>query len=197
MFDRPDVSLGLRRSADGVVLVDRSCGSCASCTAAAPLWCLRPEVEGRDLTPPSTLELIDVLGAALASAAALVEAPAASTVLVIDEQHGPLATLVRALVPSARIVVSPDPFDPRTRSALADLEPSGRAPVVVAGRDARAAVKVVRRGGHVCVGDPGARMPSITELVQREVTLVGPRDLAAVVRRAGESAWAAAVTAAA
>ena len=196
MFDRPDVSLGFRRTADGVVLVDRSCGTCASCTADAPLWCVRPQVDGRDLTPPFAAELVDALGAALAGAAALVEAPAASTVLVVDEQHGPLAILVRAIGP-ARVLVSPDPFDLETKSALAEIEPSGRAPVVVAGPDARAAVKAVRRGGHVCVGDPGVRMPSVTELVQREITLVGPRDIAAVVRRVGDSAWAATVTAAA
>jgi hypothetical protein len=196
MLDRPDASLGSRRVGDGVVLVDRSCATCTACTAAAPLWCLRPVADGRDASPPFAAELLDVLAGALARAAALVEAPTASTVLVIDEPHGPLAILARALVP-ARVLVTPDPYDSRTRSALAEVEPSGRAPLVVAGRDARAAVKVVRRGGHVCVGDPGAGMPSVTELVQREVTLVGPRDIAGVARRAGESAWAAAVSAAA
>jgi hypothetical protein len=196
MIDRPDVSLGFRRTTDGVVLVDRSCGTCATCAAGAPLWCVRPEDQGRDLTPPFAPDLADALGAALAAAAALVEAPAASTVLVIAEQNGPLAILVATLGPT-RVLVNPDPFDLETRSALTEIEASGRAPVVVAGPDAQAAVKVVRRGGHVCVGDPDARMPSTTELVQREVTLIGPRDIAAVVRRAGESAWAAAVQAAA
>jgi hypothetical protein len=196
MIGRPDVSLGFSRTPDGVVLVDRSCGACPSCTSGAPLWCVRPEDEGRALTPPFAADLVDALAAALAAAAALLEAPAASTVLVVAEHHGPLAILVGTLGP-ARVLVSPDPFDLETRSALSEIESSGRAPVVVAGPDAQAAVKVVRRGGHVCVGDPGARMPSITELVQREVTLVGPRDIAAVVRRAGESAWAAAVAAAA
>jgi hypothetical protein len=196
MVDRPDVSLGIRRTASGVVLVDRSCGDCAACAAGAPLWCTRPDPEGRDLTAVFAAERADVLVAALTAAAALAEAPATSTVLVVGDEDGPLATLVRALVPT-RVLVSPDPFAATTKAALGDLEPSGRAPVVVAGTDARAAVKAVRRGGHVCVGLPDARMPSVTELVQREVTLVGPRDVAGTVRRLGEPAWAAAVSAAA
>ena len=196
MFDRPDVSLDFRRTAEGVVVVDRSCGACASCVAGAKLWCLAPVADGRELVPVFAVELAAALGPALAAAAALLEAPAATTVLVVDEQDGPLAVLVRALGP-ARVLVSPDPFDAETKALLADTEPSGRAPVIVAGADARAAVKAVRRGGHVCVGQPGGRMPSVTELVQREVTLVGPRDAAAVVRLVGEPAWAAAVAAAA
>lgn len=196
MFDRLDVSLEIRRSADGVVLVDRSCGACAVCSAGASLWCVGREGDGRDLAPAVPADRIERLGAALAGAAALLEAPAASTVLVVDEPGGPLAILVRALDPG-RVVVGPDPLDPVLRSSLAEVEASGRAPVVVASFDARAAVKAVRRGGHVCVGQPGARMPSVTELVQREVTLVGPRDVAGLIRRVGKPAWAATVAAAA
>lgn len=196
MVERLDVSLVLRRATEGVVFVDRSCGDCASCTAGAPSWCLHPTTDGGDLTTEGATRSDDVLRAALAGAAALLEVPAPSTVLVIGEPDGALAILVRALL-AVRVVASPDPFDAATRSALAAVEPTGRAPVVVAGRDARAAVKAVCRGGHVCVGDRGALMPSVTELVQREVTLVGPRDLGAVVRRAGQTAWAAATRAAA
>jgi hypothetical protein len=57
MFDRPDVSLEFRREADGVVLVDRSRGTGAGYAAAAPLWCVRCEPEGRDLTPRSAAGL--------------------------------------------------------------------------------------------------------------------------------------------
>lgn len=194
MFDRPDVSLGIRRTADGVVLVDRSCGGCASCAAGASLWCLQPVGEGRDLAPAVPADRGDALGAALAAASAFVEAPAASTVLVVDEEDGPLAVLVRALGP-ARVLVGTDPFDAALKAELAHLEPTGRAAVIVAGSDARAAVKAVRRGGHVCVGNPEARMPSVTELVQREVTLVGPRAVAGLIRRVGEPVWTATVAA--
>jgi threonine dehydrogenase-like Zn-dependent dehydrogenase len=196
VLDRPDVSLGIRRTAAGVVLVDRSCGRCASCTAGATLWCGQPEDEGRDLALAVPADRAETLGAALAAAAAFVEAPAASTVLVVDEEDGPLAVLVQALS-SARVLVGPDPFDAALKAQLADVEPTGRAAVIVAGSDARAAVKAVRRGGHVCVGDPAARMPSVTELVQREVTLVGPRAVAGLIRRVGDPVWTATVAAAA
>jgi threonine dehydrogenase-like Zn-dependent dehydrogenase len=194
MFDRPDVSLGIRRTADSVVLVDRSCGSCPSCAAGATLWCRRPSAEGRDLGSPFPADRAEAVASAIAGAAALAEAPPASTVLVVDREDGPLAVLARVV--TAGRVVGPDLSDADLRSALATTEPTGRAAVIVAGADARAAVKAVRRGGHVCVGQPGARLPSVTELVQREVTLVGPRDVAALVRRVGESAWAATVAAA-
>lgn len=196
MFDRPDVSLGIRRTADGVVLVDRSCGACAPCAAGATLWCLMPRDEGRDLAPAVPADSAERLVAALMAASAFAEAPATSTVLVVDEHAGPLAVLVRALG-SDRVLVSSDPFDAGLKSQLAEVEPTGRAAVIVTASDARVAVKAVRRGGHVCVGNPTVRMPSVTELVQREVTLVGPREVAGVIRRVGDSAWAATVAAAA
>lgn len=195
MFDQLGVSLGVRRAPAGVVLMDRSCGGCATCVAGATLWCTRPRAGGCDLTPAFPAELTHALVSALTGAAAVAEAPTASTVLVVDDEGGPLAILVREIVPS-RVLANPDPFDAGTKSALVELESSGRAPVVVSGPDARSAVKVVRRGGHVCIGLTDARMPSVTELVQREVTLVGPRDAARTVQRLGESAWAAAVVAA-
>lgn len=196
MLDRLDVSLGIRRTADGVVFVDRSCGRCAACTAGATLWCLQPEEAGRDLAPVVPADRAEMLVTAIAAASAFAEAPAASTVLVVDEQDGPLAILVRGLG-SARVIVGADPFDADLKARLAELEPTGRAAVVVAASDARAAVKAVRRGGYVCVGDPAARMPSVTELVQREVSLLGPRAVAGTIRRLGDSVWTAIVAAAA
>ncbi len=196
MIDRPDVSLRFRRAADGLVLVDRSCGGCASCTAGAGLWCAQPVGTGRDLTPAVPADRAGALGTALAAASAFLEAPAASTVLVVDQEDGPLALLVRALC-QTHVLVGPDPFAASVKAELADLEPTGRAAVIVAGADARAAVKAVRRGGHVCVGDPGALMPTVTELVQREVTLVGPRTVAELVRRLDGDVWTAMVAAAA
>src|SRR5215218_5998554 len=97
MLDRPDVSLGLRRTATAVVLVDRSCAACICCASGASLWCLRPESAGRDLAPAVPADRIGALGAALAGAAALVEAPEASTVLLVGREDGPLAVLARGL----------------------------------------------------------------------------------------------------
>lgn len=196
MLDRPESALAVRSAPGGVVLVDRSCGQCPGCAAGAPLWCSDPLAEGRDLTPVVAPERVDPIRTALCGAAALLEAPAPSTVLVVDEPRSLLTLLVQALLPG-RVVVGQDPRAASVRSALDRLEASGRASVVVASDDVRVGVRAVRRGGHVCVADPGARMPSVTELVQREVTLVGPRDVAGVVRRLGTTGWASALATAA
>lgn len=188
MSHRQDVSLRTRRTTHGVVLVDHACGGCAACVAGATLWCLDPTDEGRDLTPevpPS--RAADLVGALLA-VAALQEVPASESVLVRGDADGATAVLVRALA-AGRVVVASDPMAARDELAT---EPTGRAAVVVAGKDARGAVRAVRRGGHVCVADPTAALPSVTELVQREVTLVGPRDVVGVARRVDAGLWAAA-----
>jgi hypothetical protein len=198
MQDRPDVSLGTRTpgSSAGAVYVDRSCGSCGACLAGAGLWCLRPTEAGRDLTGPVPADRVDTLTAALSAAAALAEAPTAGIVLAVGDEDGALGILVRA-VTDARVLVVPDPSAAGVKEQLGRLEDSGRAPVVVAGPDVRAAVRAVRRGGHVCVGLPAVSLPSVTELVQREVTLVGPRDVAGLIGRLDQDTWNSAVAAAA
>lgn len=198
MQDRPDVSLRTRTSGPSAdaVFVDRSCGSCPACLTGARLWCLHPSEPGRDLTGPVPADRVDTLTAALSAAAALAEAPTAGTVLAIGDEDGPLAILVRA-VTDAHVLVVPDPFGSDVKERLGRLEDSGRAPVVVAGADVRAAVRAVRRGGHVCVGVPTDKQPSVTELVQREVTLVGPRDVAGLIGRLDQDTWISAVAAAA
>ncbi|HEU5037980.1 MAG TPA: hypothetical protein VFT70_13320 [Nocardioides sp.] len=191
MNDRSDVSLGSRRTTQGVVLVDHACGACTACAAGAGLWCLTPTPEGRDLTPALPADRVDAVVHALLAVAALVATPTGATALLLADPESPVAVLARALA-GGRLVVTDDPAEART--ALAD-EPTGRAAVVVAGDDARAAVRAVRRGGHVCLVDPVAVPPSVTEVVQREVTLVGPRDVTAVAARIDTELWAA-VTAA-
>ncbi|WP_182525236.1 hypothetical protein [Nocardioides dongkuii] len=191
------MSFGIEQTSSGeTVLVDRACGSCAACLAGSSLHCSAPLANGRVLTAPVPAQSANELLSAVLAAAALAEAPEASTVVVVATESTPLAVVVRTAT-RARVLVTPDLADAGLRAELADLEPSGRARVVVAGTDARAAVKAVRRGGHVCVGDATATMPSVTELVQREVTLVAPRDAAAVLARISSADWSAAVDAAA
>lgn len=192
MFSRPDVSLGSRRTTHGAVLVDRACGVCASCSTGATLWCRTPVADGHDLTPELPVERVAALADALLAVAALGAAPAAPAVLVVADPQGPTAVLARALA-AGRVVVASEPA--AARDELAG-EPTGRAAVVLAGTDARAAVRAVRRGGHVCVADPAATRPSVTELVQREVTLVAPQDVAALAARIDNELWSAAVAAA-
>ena len=199
MQDRPDVSLGTRSPGAGadVVRVDRSCGHCAACLAGSMLWCLSPSTSGRELAGPVPADRAGPLTAALLAAAALAEVDAvAGTVLAVGAEKGALDVLLRA-VTDARVLVAVDPFDAAVKDELARLEPSGRAPVVVAGPDVRSAVRAVRRGGHVCIDGSAATLPSVTELVQREVTLVGPRDVAGLIRRLDQNTWISAVAAAA
>jgi hypothetical protein len=60
---------------------------------------------------------------------------------------------------------------------LADATPTGRAEVVLSLIDGRAATKAVARGGVVCLPDRQLPMPTVTEVVQRELRLVGVHSL--------------------
>lgn len=196
MSDAQAAAFGVEDSGvDLVVFVDRSCGGCAPCGSGATLWCASPSVTGRVLTAPFPAVLAPALRTALLGAAALAAAPDVATVLMAVAAEGPLPVLARA-VSSSRLVAGPDLAAPELRAELGRLEPSGRARVVVAGADVRAAVRAVRRGGIVCVADQTARLPSVTELVQREVSLVGARDVAGVLSHLSEADWSAAVAAA-
>ncbi|WP_341241193.1 hypothetical protein [uncultured Nocardioides sp.] len=185
---------GVRHAA--AVLVDAACDVCAACAAGARLHCTRPLVEGRQLTAPMPRVVAEEMLEAVTAVAALVEAPPVGTVVVAAPADSSLAVLVRAVSPS-RVLFAADLRDEALRADLGRLESSGRARVVVASGDVRAAVRAVRRGGHVCVGGSVLHAPSVTELVQREVSLVAPLDAAAVLGRVSTQVWSAAVAAAA
>ncbi|MDN4171696.1 hypothetical protein QWY28_01955 [Nocardioides sp. SOB77] len=178
------------------VLVDHACGRCATCRSGAGLWCPSPLVVGRVVSPRVPASAADGLRCGLLAAAALLEAPPARTTLVVGEPGSPTVLLARRLL-DGFVLAAPSLTDDAVRAQVAGREPSGRAAVVVAGPDVRAAVRAVRRGGHVCVphATPDAR-PSVTELVQREVTLLAPRQVTPVLGRLSEPDWAAAVAAA-
>ena len=182
---------GVRHAA--AVLVDAACDVCAACAAGARLHCTRPLVEGRQLTAPMPRVVAEEMLEAVTAVAALVEAPRVGTVVVAAPADSSLAVLVRAVSPS-RVLFAADLRDEALRADLGRLEPSGRARVVVAAGDVRAAVRAV---GHVCVGGSVLHAPSVTELVQREVSLVAPLDAAAVLGRVSTQVWSAAVAAAA
>lgn len=196
MEDRPDVSFGTRATGTDAVFVDRSCGHCRACSAGSSLWCVRPSTEGRDVTGPVPGDRREPLTLALQAAAALAEVSEAGTVLALGAEASALGVLLGA-VTNVRVLFAADPFDVGIKDELGRLEPSGRAAVVVAGPDVRSAVRAVQRGGWVCTGGPAATLPSVTELVQREVSLVGPRDVAGLIRRLDRNTWISAVTAAA
>ena len=97
------------------------------------------------------------------------------------------------LVFTGRVIATADPKDPAIRARVAALTETGRAPVVVALADAQMAVHAVARGGVVCLPDAAVQTPTVTQLVQRELTLVSARDVAALVRLAGRARLEAAL----
>jgi hypothetical protein len=139
-------------------------------------------------------EASEVLTAlACVSAFARAEVPSDHAVLVLgDEASLPIARLIER-AHGANVFVSDDPRDPKVTYLLAANRPTGRADAVVTTTRVRAAVKAVRRGGRVCAAasdDIAFEMPSITEVVQREVAIVGAGDVVAVALDIGADALA-------
>ena len=172
----------LRADCDGGVVTVRehSCGACATCVAGWPLHCAEPRevgdvvlvVAGDDAR--ATLRRVTA-----ASALASLPPDPEHVVLCLDDALGvgpTLADFVRC-VHRGPVVEASSPTDPEARTALAALSPLGRADIVVSTHDARSAVKAVRRGRWVCLPLDEVASPSVTEVVQREVTLVAARSL--------------------
>jgi hypothetical protein len=68
--------------------------------------------------------------------------------------------------------------DEAARERLAALSPSGRADVVIAADgDLARAARLVRRGGVIATVVPPLSRPTVTTIVQRELSLPSPRDL--------------------
>jgi len=181
-------------------IVDLSCGHCELCAAGSRSWCEGP-VGGSERgdsglgwrAPTEKLELL-VESALVASAAMQVDLQGA-TVAVVGQDRQPLVEMVKGLG-ATRVLNAPDTFDTELLSALGQVEATGRAGVVLTLGDARSAVLSVRRGGVVCLGRNAGVLPSLTELVQREVRVLGPRDVFALLDAIGPKTWAAAVAAA-
>jgi hypothetical protein len=130
-----------------------------------------------DREPEAALRSIT---AAAALAAARVSVT--SIVLALDDADSDTddALALRQLARLAHagpLLFARDAADPALRQELAQLSELGRADVIVATGQARAAVKAVRRGGTVFLAAARVDAPSVTEFVQREVRLVGARDV--------------------
>ncbi|WP_191278635.1 hypothetical protein [Nocardioides flavus (ex Wang et al. 2016)] len=103
-------------------------------------------------------------------------------VLVLSESDPADVKALVHLWHSGVVHVSPDGRDTETRAALRADSRTGRAQVVLALKDARSAVKSVQRGGTVCLPAADVDAPTITELVQRDVRLVGPSDITSIAK---------------
>jgi hypothetical protein len=95
-----------------------------------------------------------------------------------------LVDLLR-LVHWGSVFAANDLRDAALKKQLLALTRTGRADVIVSLDGGRDAVMAVKRGGTVCLPEAVLNMPTITELAQREVRMVGPRDMAALVDKVG------------
>ncbi|NEK85214.1 hypothetical protein GCU60_05475 [Blastococcus saxobsidens] len=183
--------VGYRVAGSTVTVVDRACGACPPCQAGRSYWCSRPREAGPELVTVDGAGQRPVAawltGLSAVRAAGL---PPHSTVLVLSTADPtPVRELVGLVHPGPVLAIA-DARDPGIRETLAATTDNGRAPAVLALAAARSAVRAVDRGGVVCLPDAEVDPPSVTEVVQRELTVVGPRDLTRLVATSGSAALA-------
>lgn len=182
-------ALRARRSGDVLVVEDRSCRACDPCRAGFVLWCVSPAPGSEVLRLVSDRDP-DAAIRSLTAAAALCtgDVDPISLVLAVDDDPGDPddALALHRLVRHAHqgpLLAARHTAAPGLREELAGQSELGRADVIVTTGQARAAVKAVRRGGTVFLPNTPIDGPSVTELVQREVRLVGARDLRPLIER--------------
>lgn len=169
----------LQGDVSGPRLLTTACGRCRECQAGLSAWCRQtggPEDVAavgfgagdptRDLAGVACLSAVDRAG--LGAADHLV-------ILLSDGLPAWLPTAVGILTGAVVHAVG-DLRDGDLKRELT-TRPTGRADCVVVHRAVAAGVRAVRRGGVVCVGTTSPDMPTVTELVQREVRLIGPGGL--------------------
>ena len=123
------------------------------------------ETERPEVTP----EDHRIVSAAAAVIAARLDPHA---VLLVLDSSVELAELCRAVHPGPVLAAT------HAREVCEQITTrTGRADAIVTTRQARAAVRAVRRGGSVCLPWADVDPPSVTELVQREVQLFSSESL--------------------
>jgi len=89
------------------------------------------------------------------------------------------------LVHRGPVVATRDLRDPEFKSYMTANSSTGRPDAVVTLSSGRDAVMSVKRGGVVCLANSVTDLPTVTELAQREVRVLGARDLSALVEFIG------------
>lgn len=185
--ERETVAVSVDR--DRRLVLDHSCGTCVTCEAGSPIWCQAPVGIGSVLcTYPARIGADEVL-ASLMTLSALVAAnlPSSDVVLAITLGNPVgLGTLVKLVHPGP-VLSATDPREASVKTALSQLTSTGRADAVISTHSVRDAVRAVSRGGCVCLTHAVVDSTTVTELVQREVRLVGPRDLRQVISKVGRT----------
>lgn len=167
-------------------IFDRSCGRCDVCQLGWSVWCEQMG-EGRALCSiPTQLSVSFATAMLMATSALMVANLDGSAVVAVFSPLGDeaLFRLVQ-LVHRGTVVATSDLRDPVFKSYIAGISVTGRPDAIVTVSGGRDAVMAVKRGGIVCLANSVADMPSVTELAQREVRVLGPRDLSAVVEFIG------------
>lgn len=170
-------------------VVDVRCGDCSACRVGRDYWCLEAQESGELLAEVSGVrdaELVRRWTTALAALAATRREPSAALLVLADVSPDVVAELV-APWHGGPVLAAPDARDTHMRERLGAHSATGRAPLVLTVTDVRAAVRAVERGGQVCGPDTPAGLPSVTELVQRDVTLVSAASVDSI---GSASSWA-------
>lgn len=177
----PSYSLRQLSAGEGSALIaDLSCGECEHCTSGFSLWCAAPDEANARVAADVRADLAESLIQSLLATAALASIPAAafdhSPVVAIGDSAAVVATFARRVVPGP-ILTARDSRDESLREHLAQAHASGRPRVAISGDSLRAAVRLTRRGGFACGPLDTGALPSVTELVQREVTVPEARSV--------------------
>lgn len=181
-----------------VIIEDRSCGQCGSCLGGWTLWCEAPLPEGIELVAdhaqasecagaPTRLLTSLLLADSCRAALSLGDLPGDAVVAIVqpDEADRAVTAALIRLIHTGPILSGPHTGDPTLREQVGREAASGRARIVATSGSARDAAKAAERGGIVCVAGRMSDPPTVTEFVQRELCIVSPRNLRALVGAAG------------
>lgn len=170
---------------------DVSCRECPPCRRGHTYWCSAPARASTHVDfATGDWELVLRWLALLAS---LVDRrpPPGQPLLVLSRQPQDTVVHLVGRVHDGPVIASTDGRDIDSRNALATLTATGRATTVAATHNARAAVRSVQRGGVVHLPDLSVSLPSVTEVVQRDVRLLGPQTTSVFYDQRLASSWGA------
>lgn len=163
----------------GTSIVDVSCGSCSRCIVDLDFWCTRhlSQADGTllaEVNPaPSENTLMVALGlSALASHSSI------QTPVLIEAPEVQVAQALVDLLAQVQTFVTADSRSAEARSQVATASETGRAGTVLNVVDHGKAVRAVERGGTVVFTPSDVKQPTLTEVVQRELSVIGVTSLA-------------------
>ena len=194
----PAQSIQQRAAGVGLVMiVDASCGFCAECASGVRLNCTVPDALGGLCGPAVPSAAAAGLTRALLTAAALATiAPEADStpIAAIGRNAEAVATFARRAA-GTEVISAPDSRDPALRRRLADAHVTTRPRIALSASSLRSAVRLARRGGFAAAPGDVSDLPSVTEVVQREVTLAQAHSVRDLLQTLSPEDWADAAAA--